>query len=110
MITSILNSRPTTIKVGGDIEFIFSRGGLTIEGFTCQVQMKQYPDDAPTISFFADEDENGLSWSGIFTSPETENLTPGLWFLTAELKNATTGQQRQITGAPTRVEVGKSWF
>jgi hypothetical protein len=103
-------TQPTQIKVGGDIEFIFDRGGLPIAGFTCQVQMKQYPDDTPTISFFEEADPNGRTWSGIITSPETENLNPGLWFLTAELKNTATGQQRQITGAPTRVEVGKSWY
>ena len=102
--------KSTSIKIGGDIEFLFDRGGLSVEGFTCQVQMKQYPDDAPIISFFADADPLNRSWSGRITSPETENLTPGLWHVTAELVNSTTGQQRQITGAPTRVEVQKSWF
>lgn len=102
--------KSTSIKIGGDIEFVFDRGGLPIAGFTCEVQMKQYPDDIPAFSFFAEEDPLGLSWSGIITNDETANLTPGLWHLIAELKNETTGQQRQITGAPTRVEVQKSWF
>jgi len=103
-------TRPTSIKAGGDIEFIFTRDGRPVAGFTCEVQLKQYPDDTPALSFFAEEDPGGRSWSGIITSDETENLEPGLWFLTAELKNIDTGQQRQITGSPTRVEVGKSWF
>lgn len=103
-------TKPTTIKDGGDIEFLFTRGGLSTEGFTCRVQMKQYPGDTPAVSFLADADPNGLSWSGIITSAETDGLALGLWFLTAELVNATTGQQRQITGAPTRVEIGQSWF
>jgi len=102
--------KSTSIKVGGDIEFLFDRDGLPIAGFTCEVQMKQYPDDSPLFSFFAEPDPLGFSWSGIITSAETANLTPGLWHLNAELVNATTGQQRQITGAPTRVEVQKSWF
>jgi len=102
--------KATFIKIGGDIEFVFDRSGLSIEGFTCEVQMKQYPDDPPFFSFFAEPDPRGFSWSGIITSDQTANLTPGLWHLNAELKNVTTGQQRQINGAPTRVEVQKSWF
>ena len=102
--------KSTSIKIGGDIEFVFDRDGLSIEGFTCEVQMKQYPDDSPALSFFAEPDPLGFSWSGIISRDETANLTPGLWHLIAELVNLTTGQQRQITGAPTRVEVQKSWF
>lgn len=103
-------TRPTAIKAGGDIEFVFSRGGLSISGFTCQVQLKQYPDDAPALSFFADPDPNNITWSGIITTAQTENLAPGLWLLTAQLRNVTTGQGREITGAPTRVEVQKTWY
>ena len=103
-------TKATEIKEAGDIEFFFDRDGLPIAGFTCQVQMKQFPDDVATISVFAEEDPGGLSWSGILTTSETTKLKPGEWFLNALLVNTVTGQRRQITGSPSRVHVGKTWF
>lgn len=93
------------IQKGESLPFKFDRGGLSIEGWTAQIKVKQKPTDAPTIdrTITADDDN---AFSGFLTSTETNLLIEGLWYLTGILNNATTDEQEEI---PVRFRVTKSW-
>jgi len=93
------------IQQGESLPFKFDRGGASIEGFTCQIKVKQKPTDIPDIdrAITADDDR---AFSDFLTHTETLNLIAGLWYLTGVLTNEGTDEQEEI---PVRFQVTKSW-
>lgn len=95
------------IKRGEDLDFSFSRQGLSLEGFICTIFVKQYPPDAPTITReIAINSENPLIWSGFLSSTETKGLIVGLWWITGIITNSGTDEEAQD---PIRFQVSPSW-
>ena len=93
------------IQQGESLPFKFDRGGASIEGFTCQIKVKQKPADIPDIdrTITADDDR---AFSDFLTHTETLNLIAGLWYLTGVLTSEGTDEQEEI---PVRFQVSKSW-
>jgi hypothetical protein len=93
------------IQQGESLPFKFDRGGASIDGWTCQIKVKQKPTDIPTIdrTITADEDR---AFSGFLSRTETLNLIEGLWYLTGVLVNEGTDEQEEI---PVRFQVTQSW-
>jgi len=100
-----LPNKLVIIQQGESLPFKFDRGGASIEGFTCQIKVKQKPADIPDIdrAITADDDR---AFSGFLTRTETLNLVEGLWYLTGVLTNEGIDEQEEI---PVRFQVTKSW-
>lgn len=92
------------IQQGESLPFKFDRNGEDISGWTCVVEVKQFPGDTAPISRAITPTDN--AWSGFLTSTETAALAVGLRYLTATLTNATTDEKEQI---PKRFQVSKAW-
>ena len=93
------------IRKGSSLDFTFDLDGEDPSGWTCVIKVKQFPDDADSISRAIALDTNN-QWSGFLTSTETAALANGAWWLIAVLSNATTLEGRQI---PERFQIVETW-
>jgi len=92
------------IQTGESLPFTFDRNGASIEDWTCQIFIKQKPDDGRTVDREILSD-NDVNFKGFLTSEETLNLDQGLWYLIGLLQNIITDEQEEI---PIRFSVTKS--
>jgi len=92
------------IQTGESLPFTFDRNGASIEDWTCQIFIKQRPDDGRTVDREILSD-NDVNFKGFLTSEETLNLDQGLWYLIGLLQNIITDEQEEI---PIRFSVTKS--
>ena len=93
------------IQEGESLPFSFDRAGASIDGWTCQIKVKQEPTDIPVIDRFIVSD-NERSFVGFLTSTEMLQLENGLWYLVGILNNAETDEQEEILS---RFQVTKQW-
>lgn len=84
------------IELGESLPFIFDRSGESIDGFVCTITVKQFPNDAPSISRVIPPDIVRKEWPGFLTETETSSLGTGLWILNAKLVSVTTDQEEAI--------------
>ena len=101
-------SKLAIVQVGESLPFSFDRGDETTDGFICTISVKQRPSDTATISRVVPLDSNG-KWSGFLTSAEMTTIGAvgiSLWYLTAALVNATTGEKEEL---PERFSISTSW-
>ncbi len=92
---------------GESMDFVFSRGGLTISGWECTVKLKQYPADSALVDRVITPKDG--EWPGFLTPAETAALTVGItYFLTAELVNASTGEIDQVDD-DVRLSITADW-
>ena len=84
----------------------FHRNGDSIDGWTCTMTVKQYPEDTATINRVLDVADDGISWETFLTADETNGLTPGLWFVTGSLVNLSTNEMEQKV---VRLDVAPAW-
>ena len=93
------------IEKGSSLPFIFDRGGESIEGWICEINVKQFPADTSQITRVIAPD--GRTWPGFLTSSETDLLTPiGLYRIIGLLTNASTGEEEQV---PVRFNLADAW-
>lgn len=93
------------IRLGSSLDFTFDLDGEDPSGWVCVINVKQFPNDADSISRTIALDTNN-QWSGFLTSTETAALSTGTWGLIALLSNASTDEARQI---PERFQIIESW-
>ncbi len=94
----------TIIRTGSSLAFVFDRVGLSIEGWTCTISVKEFPSDTSAITRVIEP--VGFTWPGILTSGETALLLTGTYRLTGLLQDAVTGEQEEI---PTRFHISETW-
>lgn len=95
----------TPIRQGESLPFLFDRGGLPIEGWACEVVVKEYPGDTALIT--GTVEPTGNVFEGNLTSAQTEPLPPDTTYrLMGILTNATTDEEEQIES---RFSVTASW-
>ena len=76
-----------TVRKGRSLPFVFDRSGVSISGWICTIEVKQYPGDTAAISRVIAPD--GLEWPGFLTSTETAALSElGEWMLIGKITNA----------------------
>ena len=94
------------IKAGESLDFIFDRGGQSVEGWLCQLNVLRFPGQTPEISRFIELDDNS-QWSGFLTSVETAGLlSRGIYRMVGLLTNSATNEEEQI---PVRFQRNKAW-
>jgi hypothetical protein len=93
------------IRAGESLPFSFDRSGASITGWTCQINVKNFPQDTAIIQRTI-EPETSAGWTGFLTSTETAALSNGLFYLIALLDNATTDEEEQV---PVRFQVSTPW-
>lgn len=93
------------IRQGESLEFTFDLADdESNDGWTCLIEVKQYPDETALISrTIAVVDDQ---WSGFLTATETGALVPGTYTIFADITNSTTDQGRKDAQ---RFHVGKTW-
>lgn len=101
-----MTNKLVIVQEGESLPFKFDRGGASIEGWTCQIKVKQKPSDLPDIDRNIPADNDDRAWSDFLTKTETLNLKTGLWYITGVLSNLGTQEQEEI---PVRFQVTKSW-
>lgn len=94
------------IRKGESLEFQFDRGDRPIDGWVCELQVRQFPDSTAEITRTIPLDDN-MVWSGTLTSTETAALSgSGIYRMVGVLTNATTGEQEQVV---IRFQLGSTW-
>jgi len=95
------------IQKGESVPFIFDRGGQSIDGFVCTINVKRLASDTSSITRVIPPDGN--TWPGFLTSAETDTLTTGgkPYRLIGILTNASTDEEEQITKI--RFNITGSW-
>tara|TARA_R110000796_G_scaffold163505_3_gene280444 strand:- start:6544 stop:6858 length:315 start_codon:yes stop_codon:yes gene_type:complete len=95
------------IRKGESLSFVFDRGGASISGWVCTIEVKTFPSDTSAITarvIAAVDDE----WPGFLTSTETAGLNAGSYRLIGILTNAATNQE-EVAQQTTRFQIGESW-
>lgn len=92
------------IKQGESYNFEFDRGEKSITGWTCLIELKQFPGDSAILSRTITP--TGSVWSGFLTQTETSGLSVGMHYLIAKLANTTTDEEEKIQK---RINVSRSW-
>lgn len=81
-----------TVRKGRSLPFTFDRGGESLNGWTCAIEVKRFPGDTAAITRLIEPD--ALEWPGFLTSTETAGLDPiGTWMLIGVITN--TSEDRQ---------------
>jgi len=91
-----------TIKQGESYDFSFDRGDDSISGWTCVINLKQYPSDVALVkrTVTATNDK----WAGLLTQRETKNLPVGQYLIIASI---TKGTEKEVQ--TDRFHIGKGW-
>jgi len=101
-----MTNKLVIIQKGESLPFKFDRGGASIEGWTCQIKVKQKPTDLPEIERDVPADDD-RAFSGFLSKTDTINLpNEGLWYLIGVLTNLSTDEQEEI---PIRFQLSKTW-
>lgn len=96
---------PTVIRQGGSLPFVFDRDGESIDGWTCTINLMQFPGDTPTVSRVIAA--SGDTWPGFLTEAETTGLAIGHWRLVGVLDKASTDEKEKPI---IRFHVAKKWL
>lgn len=93
------------IRRGESLPFSFNRGDQSIDDWTCEIVVKQFPDDTPLITGTVERTED--AFTGYLNSTQTQALDSGKTYrLYGILTNSGTDEQEQIE---TRFSVTESW-
>ena len=85
----------TSIQKGESLPFSFDRGGESLGGWTCVIEVRRYPGDAAIVARTITPADN--KWSGFLTQTETAAFTSlGLHYLIARLSKTATDEEEQI--------------
>lgn len=102
-------SKLITPQQGESIPFCFDRGGNSIDGWTCTIFVKQFPDDVADITRVIPAGVNATgapAWPGFLTQTESAALGLGLWYISAKLENTSNDEEEAI---PVRFNITPSW-
>lgn len=91
---------------GESIDFKFDRDGLSINGYSCVISLKQHPDDAAIFSRTVTP--TGNTWVGFLTKTETSSLSPGIYYLIANITNTAT-DEKEVIREQSRFRITKGW-
>jgi hypothetical protein len=98
------------IQNGESLPFKFDRDGDSIDGWTCTIFLKRFPQTTELLTGsgrVVPPEPDLRAWVGFLTNSETDGLTPGkLYWLIAALVNLSTNEVEEV---PVRVSVTKSW-
>ncbi len=94
----------TILRTGESLPFEFDRGGESISGWVCVIEVRKYPGDTALISRTISP--TGETWEGFLTSTETALLAIGLYRLIGLLTNSVTDEEEQV---PLRFNVTEAW-
>ena len=94
------------VRKGESLSFTFDRGGDSIEGWTCTINVKIYPDDTSLITRTIEPDETKQEWNGYLASTETESLDVATYRLIGVLTESDTNEEEQI---PIRFRITSAW-
>jgi len=97
-------SKIQVIRQGESLPFKFDRGGASTDGWTCNIQVKEFPASSPIVNRVIPL-VDGV-WAGFLTQTETSPLAIGLYYLTALLSNTTTDEEEQV---PLRFNASTAW-
>ncbi len=98
----------TPLRRGESLDFCFDLGGEPITDWICTMEVRMYTGDDAEISRVIEPDTSNRSWPGFLTSSETAGLSSvGTYRILGILTNATTEEQRQVTGV--RFNLTESW-
>jgi len=112
-------ARIRAIAQGQSLDFSFSLpedetgNDVRTTGFTCLMEVKQFPEQDAFISRIIPESADALSWEGFLTSAETAPL-PGSsespYYTLAKITNIATGEQFEISDGSHRFHVTETFF
>ena len=95
------------IEPGESYEFSFGLDDdASINDYTCEITLKQHPDDTPILTRTITP--TGNVFSGFLTKTETESLDPGLYYLVANMTN-TSLDKKVVRRETSRFRVTKAW-
>jgi len=108
-----------SIEKGETLSFTFDRGGESIAGYTCEIEVVRFPGDTPPISRFISEDPNSSNpqWASFLTKTETaalalvdtdQNKSTGLYRIIASILNTATGDLTKAI-VPIRFNLTTAW-
>ena len=96
------------IAQGGSVPFQFDRGGESIDGWVCTIQVKIYHTDSPLIERVVVP--TGNYWTGYLTSAETEGLSAGNYRIIGKLTNSSSVEAQEVANGNVRFKVNNPWF
>ena len=102
-------SRIVTIKQGESVPFSFDLDGASLTGYTCTINVKQYPSDTASVSrtvIASTQPDGSQAFSGFLTQTETAALATGMWVITAVMNKASTDEE---TVKQSRFQVSTDW-
>lgn len=82
------------VRKGESLPFVFDRGGESVVGWTCTIEVKKFPGDTSLITRVIPLVNN--KWPGFLTSGETDTLDPGPYRLIGLLENTGTNEEEQV--------------
>ena len=83
-----------SILEGDSLRFTFSRGGLSIEGWSLTISVKQITSDTSLITpRIITPDPDRHEWSGMLTPDEIGNLAIGDYSLTGQRVNSVSNEK-----------------
>lgn len=95
------------VRKGTSFDFVFDRGGLSLDGWILTINVRQFPSDSAFVSRVIAAD--GTTWPGFLTPAETTALTSGTTYrLTGVQNNASTGEEQQVVDT-IRFNVSDAW-
>ena len=89
-------SKIAVIRKGESLPFSFDRGGESLSGWTCAIEVRRYPGDVAIIGPRTITPTSG-KWPGFLTQTETAALANlGLHYLIGKLSKTGTDEEQQI--------------
>ncbi len=105
-------AKPTQIRQGGNLTLTYDRDGESIDGYTCDVYIKQHAKDTATITKLdIDVDpDNPDQWTANIAPSESALLDVGLWYAFANIIKTSPSDEeaRQVGGRTIQFQVAES--
>ncbi len=86
----IMGNAVQQFEIGDSIPFSFDRGGKSLDGFVCTINLRVYPGDSTLVSRAITA--VGTKWPGFLTATETASLSVGDYRLSAKFVKAATDE------------------
>ena len=106
-------SKIRVVRIGESLPFTFDRGGESIEGWICTLNVLQFPGDTPKISRVIPSNVCDKNWPGFLTSTETneliEEINHNLWMAIGVLTKSSTDEEEQIAQGTVRFSLTEEW-
>ena len=87
--------RITKVRQGDSLTFEFDLGGLSLNGWTCIVEVMEFPGDTALISKTISRN-NERAWNGALSTLETADLPSGITYRMYAHQTSSLGDSRTI--------------